>query len=145
MSIPYYKIPLQLTAALDGNELPMVGLKQSITKNLELIITTRFGEHRSDPSFGCEIWSLDFEIIVSETTWEEKLRQSLIKSIASHELRLSGIDIGVKISEVEKQKNVKMTTEIKKRVDITLKGIIHKTGEQFFFTTNLFLSPLSVT
>jgi phage baseplate assembly protein W len=145
MSIPYYKIPLQLATALSGNELPMVGLRQSITKNLELIITTRFGEHRHDPSFGCEIWNLDFEIIASESTWEEKLRQSLTRSIATHELRLSGIDIGVKISEVEKQKNVKLTTEIKKRVDISLKGTIHKTGESFSFTTNLFLSPLSVT
>eukprot|EP01035_Chromulina_nebulosa_P040182 gene40182-54332_t len=143
MSIPYYKIPLQLSTALDGNELAMVGLKQSITKNLELIITTRFGEHRCDPTFGCEIWNLDFEIIVSESIWEEKLRQSLLKSISTHELRLNDIDIAVKISEVEKQKNMKQTTEIKKRVDITLKGIIHKTGEQFFFTTNLFLSPLS--
>jgi phage baseplate assembly protein W len=145
MSIPYYKIPLQLNAAVEGKELQLVGLSQSITKNLELIITTRFGEHRCDPSFGCEIWNLDFEIIVSESTWEEKLRQSLMKSIGSHELRLSNIEINVKISEVEKQKNIKLTTEIKKRVDISLKAIIQKTGESFYFSTNLFLSPLSVT
>jgi phage baseplate assembly protein W len=85
MSINYYKIPLQISALLEGNDLPNCDLKESLTHTLELIIMTRFGEHRHDPSFGCEIWDLDFELIVSEDKWEEKLRQSLLKSITSHE------------------------------------------------------------
>jgi phage baseplate assembly protein W len=144
MSIIFYKIPLQLATALEGNELPTCDLVQSISKNLELIIMTKFGEHRSDPSFGCEIWDLDFELIISENLWEEKLRQSLLRSITTHEHRLSNVQLSVAISEMEKFHLFKQFTEIKKRVDIKLTGTIHKTGEPFRFGTNLFLSPLSV-
>lgn len=144
MSSIFYKIPLQLSAVMEGKELATCSVSHSITKNLELIIMTRFGEHRCNPNFGCEIWELDFELIISESLWEEKLRQSLIKSITSHETRLSDVQIGVKISEIEKFYLLKNRTEIKKIVNVELKGTIHKTGEPFSFKTSLFLSPLSV-
>ncbi len=144
MSIVYYKIPLQLSAVMEGNELPACDLIYSITKNLELIIMTRFGEHRSNPTFGCEIWDLDFELIVSASLWEEKLRPSLLKSITTHENRLSNVAITVAITDMEKYNVFKQFTEIKKRVDIHISGLIHKTGQAFNFRTNLFLSPLSV-
>ena len=143
MSI-YYKIPFPLSIALSGNELPNCELADSISKNLELIIMTKFGEHRSDPTFGCEVWDLDFELIISESLWEEKLRKSLLKSIAVHEYRLSNVELLIAITDVEKHNQFKQYTEIKKRVDIRLAGIIHKTGEAYTFNTNLFLSPLSV-
>ncbi len=144
MSSVYYKIPLQLGSVMQGNELPTCDLAQSITKNLQLIIMTRFGEHRSNPEFGCEIWELDFELIISESIWEEKLRQSLLKSIASHENRLTNIDIQVNINEIERFHLLKKRPEVKKRVTIKLMAVIQKTGEPFTFDTSLFLSPLSV-
>lgn len=143
MNIIYYKIPLQLSGLLSGNELPTCDIKESITKNLELIIMSKFGEHRHDRGFGCEIWDLDFELIVSENKWKEKLRQSLLKSITTHEHRLSEVQLNVEISEIEKFRLFRQFVEIKKRVEIKLTGIIHKTGESFSFSNNLFLSPLS--
>ena len=124
--------------------MPVCDLLTSVTKNLELLITTRFGEHRSDPSFGCEIWDLDFELIISASLWEEKLRQSLLKSITTHETRLSNIDITVAINDMEKFNGIRQFVEIKKRVEIEIFGMLHKTGEPVHFRTNLFLSPLSV-
>lgn len=144
MSIVYYKIPLKLAGVMEGNELPACDLEQSISKNLELIIMTRFGEHRSDPSFGCEIWDLDFELIVSASLWEEKLRQSLLRSVMSHEHRLSNTEVTVAITDMEKFNAFKQSTEIKKRVNLRVSGVIHKTGEPFSFHTSMFLSPLSL-
>lgn len=144
MSFSFYKTPLDLSAALAGNDLPTCDLNTSISKNLQLIIITKFGEHRSNATFGCEIWDLDFEIIISEKLWEEKLRQSLLKSITTHEHRLSDVKLNVEITEIEKYSSFRQFTEIKKRVNIKLAGIILKTGESFTFSTNLFLSPLSV-
>ena len=144
MSNVYFKVPLQLGVVMEANELPSCDLPQSISKHLQLIITTRFGEHRSDPSFGCEIWDLDFELIVSASLWEEKLRKSLLKSVTTHEQRLSNVQIGVSITHIEKYNFIKQYTEIKKRVDIQVHGIIHKTGEAVRFHTNMFLSPLSM-
>jgi phage baseplate assembly protein W len=140
----YYKIPLQLGIAMEGNEIQGCDLDSSIKRNLDLIIMTKFGEHRCDPSYGCEIWDLDFELIVSARLWEEKLRQSLMKSITTHEYRLAHTEIVVAITDIERFSAIKNATEIKKRVDIQVSGTIKKTGEPFFFNTNLFLSPLSV-
>ena len=140
----YYTIPLQLSVLMEGRELPVCDLETSVHKNLELIITTKFGEHRSDPTYGCEIWELDFELIVSARLWEEKLRQSLLKSIIIHEQRLTNVELSVSISDMEKYNVLRQFTEIKKRVDIVVSGLIKKTGEPFSFHTNLFLSPLSV-
>lgn len=144
MGIVYYKTPLRLAAVMMGGELPLCNMEHSIEKNLELIILSRFGEHRSDPAFGCEIWDLDFELIISARMWEEKLKQSLLKSITTYEQRLSNIEIGVAITDIEKYNVLKQFTDLKKRVDIQLTGLIKKTGEPLTFHTNLFLSPLSV-
>lgn len=143
MGTIYYKIPLQLQAAMGGDDLPVCDLDASIQKNLELIILTKFGEHRSNPDFGCEVWDLDFEVIVSARSWEEKLRQSLMKSITMHESRLSNVEIGIAVTDMEKYNALKQFVEIKKRVDIHVKGVMKKTSEPFTFHTNLFLSPLS--
>src|SRR4028118_1899609 len=123
MGIIYYKIPIQLNTAMVGGELPTCDLDASIQKNLELIILTKFGEHRSNPDFGCEVWDLDFELIVSARLWEEKLRQSLVKSILTHEYRLSNVEITVAITDMEKYNAVKQFVEIKKRVDIHITGL----------------------
>lgn len=141
MSVVYYKIPLQLTEVLEGRELPLLDLESSITKNLQLIITTRFGEQRSDLTFGCEIWELDFELIVSARLWEEKLRQSLIKSITLHEMRITGVEIAVAITDIEKYNVLKQFTEIKKRVDIQVNGMIKKNRRTFYFSHQFIFEP----
>ena len=143
MGTIFYKIPLQLEAAMQGKELPICDVETSIQKNLELIILTKYGEHRSNAGFGCEVWDLDFELIVSARTWEEKMRQSLLKSITTHENRLSSVELSVTISDIENFNALKQYVEIKKRVDIHVNGLIKKTNEPFAFQTNLFLSPLS--
>lgn len=144
MNITYYQTPIRFSTLLEGNDLPGCDMRESITKTLELIIMTRFGEHRHDASFGCEIWDLDFELIVNENKWEEKLRQSLLKSITTHEQRLSEIHLALSITEIEKTHLLKQHPEVKKRVDIALTGIIQKTGESFKFNNSLFLSPLAI-
>src|SRR5438128_12177347 len=129
MRVINYKLPLQLSKVIEGQELPTCNLNYSIIKNLELIVVTQFGEHRYDATFGCEIWDLDFELIVSKSLWEEKLRKSLQASIMKHEPRLSQIEISIAISDIEKPNFLKRYTEIKRRVDISITGMIKKTGE----------------
>jgi hypothetical protein len=68
----------------------------------------------------------------------------LLKSVSLHEQRLSQTEIIISITDIEKFNFFKQYTEIKKRVDIQVKGIIQKTGESFHFHTNMFLSPLSM-
>jgi phage baseplate assembly protein W len=143
MSIPLYKKPFRLLHVFQGHDMDTQDLGASISQYIELIIFTRYGEHRYMPDFGCEIWDLDFELIISESMWEEKLRKSLLRSITKYEQRIYNVNIDVKINEVNKFYPLRNVSEIKKRVEITIKGIIQQTGENYFFTISLYLSPLS--
>ncbi len=144
MSTTHYKLPLLLDRVMQGYEMEHCDLETSISKNIELIILTRFGEQRSDPTFGCEIWDVDFELIVSPNIWEEKLRQSLLRSVTAHEHRLTKIEVGVTIRDMERTNFFKKFKEMKKRVDIRIDAVVVKTGEPFKFHTNMFLSPMSI-
>ena len=135
--------PLRFNSIFTGADLQSTDLGKSISNHLELIIFTRFGEHRHQRNFGCEIWDLDFELIVSESIWEEKFRKSLLKSITDYELRIYNTEVEVRITEVENVYPLRKITEIKKKVDISARSLIKNTGEKYFFNTALFLSPLS--
>lgn len=138
-----YKKPFHLQHILANKELERTDLGQSISHHIELIIFTRYGEHRHNRHYGCEIWDLDFELVVSTRLWEEKFRQSLLRSITEYEHRLYQVEVDIKLSDVEKLFPGKNISEIKKQVDITITGKIRETGEHYLFNTALFLSPLS--
>jgi phage baseplate assembly protein W len=137
-----YNKPFKLKNILSGKELETTDLGSSISQHIELIIFTRYGEHRHNTDFGCEIWDLDFELVVSERIWEEKFRQSLLRSVTDYEHRLYQVEVEINMSEVEKLFFGKNVTEMKKKVEITVSGRITTTGENYLFTTSLFLSPL---
>jgi phage baseplate assembly protein W len=143
MSDFLYNKPFRLKNILENKDLTEADLGKSISQNIELIIFTRYGEHRHNRNFGCEIWDLDFELIVSETTWEEKFRQSLLRSITEYERRLYQVEVEINMTEVEKKFSMRNVTEIKKKVDISIWGKMNITGEKYYFNTGLFLSPLS--
>lgn len=143
MSDFLYNKPFRLTSVFENKDLKETDTGKSISQHIELIIFTRYGEHRHNRNFGCEIWDLDFELIVSETTWEEKFRQSLLKSITNYEKRLYQVEVEIKMTEVEKSLSIRNVTEIKKKVDISIRGKLNTTGEKYYFNTALFLSPLS--
>jgi phage baseplate assembly protein W len=137
-----YSKPFKLKNILSDKELETTDLGRSVSQNIELIIFTRYGEHRHNNHFGCKIWDLDFELVVSERIWEEKFRQSLLRSVTDYEHRLYQVEVEIKMSEVEKLFFGKNVTEIKKKVEISVSGRINTTGEKYYFNTSLFLSPL---
>lgn len=139
----FYHKPFRFDTIFAGAELKATDLGKSISNHIELIIFTRYGENRHNHDFGCEIWDLDFELIVSEAIWEEKFRKSLLKSITGYEHRIDTVEVEVHISEVENVYPLRKITEIKKKVDITVRGKIRTTGEKYYFNIALFLSPLS--
>ena len=144
LTIPYYSLPLPLSNLFMGQELPTCDMRQSIDSNLNLLIMTRYKEHRGNQDFGCEIWDRDFELIANKGLWEEKLRQSLFRTVSQYETRLSNVEIVVTISQVEKNQLFKEIAEVKNKVELRITGIIKKTGQKHNFHTNLYLSPLSV-
>ncbi len=143
MSQDFYNKPFNFKSIFAGDDLKNTDLGRSISNHIELIIFSRFGEHRYNHDFGCEIWDLDFELIISENLWEEKFRKSLLASITSYEHRIYNVNVEVHITEVENVYPLRKITEIKKKVDVSVKALLKITGEKYFFNIALFLSPLS--
>ena len=136
-----YNKPLKFAQLFSNKELATTSQGKSISQQIELLIFTRFGEHRHDHNFGCEIWDLDFELVVNEKIWEEKFRVSLLKSITSYEPRIYGVEVEIRMTEVERV--FSRVVEVKKQVDIFVRAKIAVTGESYSFNTVLYLSPLS--
>lgn len=143
MNPTYYKRPLEFRRLFDRRYLETCSLGMSVSQHIELIIFTRFGEHRYDPGFGCEVWELDFELIASRALWEDKMQHSLTRAISEREPRIYDTEVTIDVTDVEKVYPLRLVTEIKKRVAIGVKAKVTATGERYSFQTALFLSPLS--
>jgi phage baseplate assembly protein W len=136
-----YNKPLNFSQIFSNKDLATTSQGKSISQQIELLIFTRFGEHRHDHNFGCEIWDLDFELVVNEKIWEEKFRISLLRSITNYEHRIYEVEVEIRMTEVERI--FSRVVEIKKQVDIFVRAKIAATGESYSFNTVLYLSPLS--
>lgn len=143
MSAPFYKYPLSFSNIFENKDMMRCGLGESISQNIQLIITSSHGEHRYNERFGCKIWDMDFELAMSQGMWEEQLRQSLHLGVTEFEKRIEQVQIEVKISEVEDFQPIRKYIAIKRKVDILVKAIIVETGEKYNFHTDLFLSPVT--
>jgi len=139
----YYKFPLDFKKVFNQEALIKCEIGESISQNIQLIIYSFNGEHRYNYSLGCEIWELDFDLIMHIRVWEERLRKSLLNAIVENLTSIEHVDIEVKVSEVEIQIQRKEFPGIKRQVDIYLKAIIKQTGENYRFHTYLYLSPIA--
>lgn len=150
--------PLNLQEAPDEDEVPKGGkanvrrkrematcdLKKSIAQNIYLIITSKYKENRFDETYGCELWDMDFELVSNENMWLERIRKSIYVSVVKHETRLYDVSVEIDITMDEKVASLKSTISVKKRLSIFLNAFISQTGEPFPFSTNIYLSPLSL-
>lgn len=141
----YYELPINFASLMQRNrDLPTCDMKQSIAQNLYLIITSKFKEHRYDESYGCELWDMDFELISNENLWRERIRKSVSNSVARHEIRLYDISVEIDITQDEGLLTLKDSRSVKKKLSIRIEGRVRETGELYGFSTNIYLSPLSL-
>lgn len=110
---------------------------------LKRMISTAPGEHAFDKEFGCEIFFLDFESIVSHTRWEGQFSEYITKAITRHEKRLTGVNVRVIIDDTTRQDNVFDAPAVKKRVQVYVYGTLVHTGEKRCFYYVIYLGPIS--
>jgi len=147
MKNAYYSLPIKceiLTKKNSEVEHPLCNFDESIAKNIFLLITSRYGEHRYSQTFGCEIWSSDFQLIGNINVWKEKIRKSIELVIQNHEKRLKNLNVSLDLSEEEIKSPITNLISVKKRLLIKVKGKAISTGEDFSFETKFFISPLSL-
>lgn len=141
----YYKLPLQIENIFSErpSNFGTCTEKESIDQNLELIFTTYPGEHKFDRSFGCKIWLLDFDRLVSLKKWEETFYDYLSEAIAKYEPRLSQVEINTDISDVNFHNMPFGTISVKKRVIISVTAVINRSQERCRFKYKILLGPIT--
>ncbi len=147
METKFCKLPLNFEALLNedagNNRLASCSEIDSIDQFIELLISTAPGEHTFDKEFGCEIFYLDFESIVSHTRWEGQFSEYITKAITRYEKRLANVYVRVTIDDMTRQDNVSGAPTVKKRVQVYVYGSLVHTGEKRCFYYVIYLGPIS--
>jgi len=143
--VEYYRIPLKFSDLFKKHELPKCrDIGESISQNIHLMITSRFGEYRFDQTYGSSIWDSDFENIFANDDWNEKISNSLRQIIETHEPRLKDIMVYAEITQEEIPATAANPQyRIKQKVSVRVEGTLTSTNERFETTQKLYVSPLS--
>ncbi|HAV02164.1 GPW/gp25 family protein [Chryseobacterium salipaludis] len=140
-----YRMPFDPRAAMtsDGN-IATCSTGESIAQNIMLLIITKKGENRYDPQYGNDVWEVEFDNGVSSAAWENIFIKSLQRQIRDYEPRLTEAHVSADINYVEHSYETRNFTEVKKKVRVAINAKMRETGENFSFSTELFLSPMSI-
>lgn len=145
MDTPNYRMPFVPSILMsEGGSIDTCDVGESIAHNIMLLITTKKGENRYDESYGNEVWNLEFDNGITSAVWENIFVKSLKKQILEFEPRIVQPQIDAHVEIVEHNYDTKEHTEIKKKVKIAINAKMESTGERFSFSTELFLSPMSI-
>ena len=147
METKFCKLPLDFGALLsedvENSRLASCTEIESIDQFIEMLIDTAPGEHAFDKEFGCEIFYLDFESIISHTRWEGQFSDYITQAITRYEKRLTNVNVRVIIDDTTRQDNVFEASTIKKRVQVYVYGNLVHTGENRCFYYLIYLGPIS--
>ena len=142
MQQEFYTLPLKLEGLMHKKEHSKCSMQQSVVQHLHLILTTAFNEFPIDEEFGCAIWEFDFDNLTSSSKLKELIRQSLLKSIDEHENRLNQVQVDLLVRQEELTDGIS-GRRVKKRMDISIIGLLQLTNEKFFYKDSFFVGPLS--
>jgi phage baseplate assembly protein W len=126
---------------MDERGAEKVSIDQSISQYLFIIITTPLGRCKFDDTFGTEIFEVDFDLPKSDNSIKEFIIRTVTESIIEHEHRLLLEDIEVAVKNADIGKTQKK--RVKKKVMVSVKGLVKETDRPFFFQKSFFIGPLS--
>lgn len=137
----YLRLPLKLEQVLDKKKLDSCTLKESIARNIHLLITTTLGENKQDLQYGALFWEYDYDIHMANDTRREAVISSVKRQIVQYEKRLSNVAVEVNVKQSEYK--ARSGRQLRRRVEITVSGMIARSNEAFRFQTGFFIGPLS--
>lgn len=138
------KLPFQPALLCRQNgHLLVVDEAESIARHLILLITTVPGENRGDKEYGNALLEAEFEN-ARQAEWETKLIATIESMITKYEPRLAQPRVQVKIVFARKNYAARKLVVLKKKAMIYVNARLTSTSENFSFSTEIFLSPLSV-
>jgi phage baseplate assembly protein W len=142
MQLNFYSLPFNPGDLLSKEEYPKCSLQQSVAQHLHLLLTTAYGEFACKEDFGCCIWEYDFDHATKAFTLKETIKQSVSQAIKKEEQRLSNVFVDLQMYQEELPLGGKSRVA-KKRMDITISGLLQMTNETFTYKTRFYIGPLS--
>jgi|SRR5882757_2475231 len=142
MQLEFYSLPLVVDRIMHKQEHAKCSLQQSVIQHLHLLLITAFGEFPADEGFGCGIWDHDFDNVTSAHKLKEFIRQSLLQSVQLHEPRLSNVRVEILLRQEEVSEGVDRH-RVKKKIDVTIAGMLQSTNERLNYRDSFFVGPLS--
>lgn len=139
----FYQLPIRLGPLMARQEIPTCGVGVSIAQLLYLLIHTRYGELRSDRSFGCRIWEVEFDRALNTGNWSDELSVSLETAIRQHEPRLKSVRVGVNMIPVDHNSFHRQPDEYRRLVTVGVSALLAETEEPFQFSTQLHVGQLA--
>lgn len=137
----FLKLPLNFNQFFQQERLSTCDIKNSIARNLHLLITTHTGENKQNLQYGSLFWDNDYDIHLSNDRRKEIIIQALNNQIEQFEKRLTHVvvEVNVKQSEYATQTN----RQLRRKIEIIISGLITRSKEPFRFQTGFFIGPLS--
>ncbi len=145
MNNTFYRLPVRFDSIFEenGGDMPKCSELESIDQHIELLLTTCPGELKFDRNFGCRIWDMDFERVVSRKNWENDFKACVLECVQKYEPRLGELSVNIEIKDVTRADSALQTTAIKKEVLILINARLLSTGSPCGFHFILYLGPLS--
>jgi len=139
----YYSLPLKFGDIIQKKDIPRCSLMQSVAQNIHLVLTSRYGENRNDPSYGCSIWEEEFDVLMNFNSWKDRLAASIRSSLLAHEKRINNCRVNVHIHQEEMGDVAIKAYRVKRKVDITITCNLVKTNEACSFYDSFYIGPIS--
>ena len=137
----YLKLPLKFSQFFERHKLDRCSIKDSIARNLHLLVTTAVGENKQDPQYGSQFWDNDYDIHLSNDRRKDLVVLVLRTQIAAYENRLANVSVDVNVKQAEFKND--SGSQLRRKIEIVVSGVIIRSKEPYRFQTGFFIGPLS--
>lgn len=137
----YLKLPLKFGRFFEQHKLETCTIKDSIARNLHLLITSSLGENKQDPQYGSQFWDNDYDIHLTNDRRKDMVIQTLKTQILNYEKRLTNVSVEVNVKQAELKSNNNI--QLRRKIEIVITGLIARSKEPYRFQTGFFIGPLS--
>ncbi|HQW83559.1 MAG TPA: GPW/gp25 family protein [Ferruginibacter sp.] len=136
----YLKLPLKFEQFFQKKKLDRCSLTDSIARNIHLLITTQLEENKQDDNYGSQFWDHDYDIHMTNSIRRDVIINSLKTQLLKYEKRLTRPVVEVNV--VQKEYRLIKNLQLKRKVEITVKGNLLRNNEPFRFQTNFYIGPM---
>lgn len=136
----YLKLPLKFNTFFEKKKLDRCTLKDSIARNIHLLITTHLEENSQDYTYGSQFWDHDYDIHMTNAIRREMIMTTLKTQIQKYEKRLTRPVIEVNV--VQREYRLGSNIQLRRRVEIVVKGQLLRSNEPYRFQTGFYIGPM---